>query len=425
MRGRCAKGNSNVLEPTSVLHVVNTLTVGGSERQLEALVTGLDRRRFRPLVAYLKPGSRELHEPLARAGAEPTEFSLRGSLVQPNTLWQIARIARLCRRRNVRILHAHDLYANLIALAAARLCGARCIVSRRDLADFRPARERRLLRFACRLADRVLCNAQPIAALAIAEGAHPDRVCLVPNGIDLAGFDARAALAPSPHLPESPAHFRRVAMVGNMERPHKGHADLLDAAALLKARGQRAQWLIPSDGPLRELLQARARTLGLADDVCFLGRRTDVPSLLARADLVVHPSWSEGFPNVVLEAMAAARPVVATRVGAAPELVRDGVTGLLVEPRDPASLAAAIELLLAPAPARLMGRRGRQVVEERYTLDKMVASVETLYAGLTGAGSGQKVQVGQRHQGAAGAAADAEHRAVEQGDRVPLGVGIG
>jgi glycosyltransferase involved in cell wall biosynthesis len=169
-------------------------------------------------------------------------------------------------------------------------------------------------------------------------------------------------------------------MVASMHLPDKGHGDLLEAAALLKQRGILPQWLIVSDGALRPRHEEKARALSL--DVLFLGRRSDVPRLLRHVDLLVHPSWAEGFPNVVLEAMCAKKPVVATRVGGCPELV-SADNGRLVEPRQPAQLADAIaELLGNPALAQELGRRGRALVEERYSLERMSHTIQSLYESL-------------------------------------------
>jgi len=208
---------------------------------------------------------------------------------------------------------------------------------------------------------------------------------VVPNGIDVARFDLSAFRTPDPPLPPGDVAIPRVAMVGSMHRPDKGHGDLLEAAAILKARGVRAQLVLVSDGSLRPRLEARARELGIAGDVFFLGRRDDVASVLVRCDVVAHPSWSEGFPNAVLEAMAAARPVVATRVGGVPEVMRDGEHGLLVEPRRPAELASALQKLLAnPLAAHVMGLRGRQFVERELSLDRMCTRMASLYDQLLG-----------------------------------------
>jgi L-malate glycosyltransferase len=366
-----------------VLHVVDCLNIGGTERQLFELLRRLDRSRFRPLVACFKAGG-ELLPWLREMGIEPIVFPLRGSLVQTNTVRQITKMAILCRRENVRVVHAHDFYSNVIGVAAAQLAGIRAIASRRDLAHWLGGTQRKALRLACRVADAVIANASAVAAQTEREfGVAPEKLHVVPNGIDVAHFDVQAFRTPEPLLPAGNVATPRVCMIGSMHLPDKGHADLLEAAAILKARGIVAQYLLVSDGALRPKLEEKARALGLAGDVVFLGRRADVPSVLVRSDVVVHPSWSEGFPNAVLEAMCAARPVVATRVGGIPEVVAEGADGLLIEPQRPAELASALEKLLAnPLAAHVMGLRGRQHVEREFSLQKMCTTVETLYTRL-------------------------------------------
>src|SRR5437899_8902328 len=145
-------------EPVAILQVVDCLNVGGTERQLFELLRRLDRRRFRPHVACFKSGG-ELYPHLVELGLTPLEFPLRGSLAQANTAYQITRMALLCKRTKIRMIHGHDFYSNLIGVAAAGLAGARCIASRRDLAHWLGGTQRRALRLACRMADPVVANA--------------------------------------------------------------------------------------------------------------------------------------------------------------------------------------------------------------------------------------------------------------------------
>lgn len=372
-------------DPIGVLHVVDCLNVGGTERQLFELLRRLDRQRFTPHVACFKTGG-ELHPHLCELGLPPTVFPLRGSLAQPNTAYQIGRMALLCKRADIRVIHAHDFYSNVIAVAAAHVAGIRCIVSRRDLAHWLGGTQRRALRLACRVADAVVANAGAVAEQTERElGVDGAKIHVIPNGIDAAHFDLTAFRTPEPPLPPGDVSRTRICMVGSMHLPDKGHDDLLQAAALLRDRGFAPEWILVSDGSLRPRLEERARALGIGDQVRFLGRRDDVPSILVRCDMVVHPSWAEGFPNAVLEAMCAARPVVATRVGGIPEVMRDGVHGLLVEPRQPIALADAIQRLLEnPLAGHVMGLRGRSHVESEYSLDKMCATTERLYEALAG-----------------------------------------
>jgi glycosyltransferase involved in cell wall biosynthesis len=368
--------------PDGVLHLVDCLNVGGTERQLYALLERLDRDRYTPFVGCFKAGG-DLHPKLLDLGIEPMEFPLRGSLAQTNTAYQVARLALAGKRLGIGVIHAHDFYSNLIGVAAARLCGAASIASRRDLAHWLSPAKKYALSVACQLADAVLANAAAVAEQSMRElGVAARKLRVVPNGIDLAAFDRQAKAPPNPALPICEGELR-ITQVSSMHLPDKGHEDLLTAAASLTARGLRAQYLLVGDGGLRPHLEARARALGVADRVHFLGRRSDVPSILARSHIVVHPSWAEGFPNAVLEAMCAGKPLVTTRVGGVPEVVRDGAEGLLVPPRQPPELATAVATLLGNKDARRdIGCRGRARVEATYSLERMCATVENIYAEL-------------------------------------------
>src|SRR5258708_5864686 len=171
-------------EPIGVLHVVDCLNVGGTERQLFELVRRLDRARFRPLIACFKSGG-ELHPRLLDLGIEPIEFPLRGTLAQANTAYQISRMALLCKRTNTRVVHAHDFYSNLVGVAAAGLAGARSIASRRDLAHWLGGTQRKALRFTLRMADAIVANAAAVADQTERDFAvAAPQMHIVPNGID-------------------------------------------------------------------------------------------------------------------------------------------------------------------------------------------------------------------------------------------------
>lgn len=366
----------------SVLHLLDCLNPGGTEAQLIGQLRHTDRRRWRPLVGAFHEGGLLLDEVLA-LDVPVTAFPLRSSLAHPNTVLQLLRIARLCRRERVRMIIAHDYYANLIGLGAARLVGAKLVASRRDLAHWLGPAQRRALGIACRAADRVVANARAIAdfddpALRL----NPERLRIVPNGLDLALFDAAAARAPDPPIAalDDPARrARTVTVASNMTLPVKGQGDLIDAAASLAARGQGVELLLLGDGAERPRLIERARILGLGNSVSFLGRRRDVPAILARTALACQPSWIEGFPNSVMEAMAARRPVVVTAVGGLTELVTDGVDGLHVSPHRPDALARTIERALSsPASAAAMGERARETIRARYSFESAARAYDAV-----------------------------------------------
>ena len=163
----------------------------------------------------------------------------------------------------------------------------------------------------------------------------------------------------------------------------KGINDLVRGVAECKTMRVGFDLSLVGDGPCRGELEGLVRSLDLSDEISFLGWREDVPALLMHADMYVLASYTEGMPLSILEAMAAGLPVVATAVGGVPELVQDGVTGLLVPPRDPQALAGAMSRLVKdPALRRRMGEAGRRRVEEHFSFDRMVQQYEDLYREL-------------------------------------------
>jgi glycosyltransferase involved in cell wall biosynthesis len=216
------------------------------------------------------------------------------------------------------------------------------------------------------------------------EGIDPEDVTFIPNGIPAppppSGADVRAELG-------IPADAPVIGTVSVM-RPQKALDVLLRASRTLVDEFPALRVLIVGEGDMRESLGALSAELGLDDNVMFLGVRTDVPDVLAALDIAVSTSDFEGSPLSVMEYMEAARPVVATRVGGVPDLIDDGVHGLLVPPQDPAAFAAAVaQLLRDPGRAGDMGRRGQERRRAEFDIDVMVRRLEELYVSLRGSSS--------------------------------------
>jgi len=210
------------------------------------------------------------------------------------------------------------------------------------------------------------------------EGIKPSSIRFIPNGIPTPqrkGHDLRAELGLADGVPV-------VATVGQL-RPEKALEVLVEATARLAPEFPDLRVLIVGHGPVEGDLKRLAVEAGLDETVLFLGRRNDVPDVLAGIDLAVCCSDHEGSPLSVMEYMAAGRPVVATSVGGVPDLIEDGVHGLLVPARSPDELAAAIASLLSDRErAREMGERARARQQEEFTLDAFVRRVEDLYEEL-------------------------------------------
>jgi glycosyltransferase involved in cell wall biosynthesis len=246
--------------------------------------------------------------------------------------------------------------------------------------------------------DRLIAVSRAIVAKLVREGrtGHVP-VELIHNGVDLARYDLTEACCT---LPEEYGFAEGTPLVGVVARlePEKGHATLLEAWPKVLARVPDARLLVVGEGSLADQLHEQAEQLGIMGEACegdrcvgtrharpdakvvFTGRRDDVPSVTAALDVAVLPSYREALGLAILEAMALARPVVATEVGGIPEMVEHGVTGLLVPPRDPGALADAIARLLTDHPfADVLGRNGHRLVRERFGVERMVAAIEGVY----------------------------------------------
>jgi len=256
------------------------------------------------------------------------------------------------------------------------------VTSRRDTGFSRSARLRLVEEWLINpLADRVTANSRAVADAARGErGLGGERLVTIPNGIDV------AAWAPPGGAREQvrrewgiPASAPLIGTIGHLS-PVKCHSDLLEAMVAVVARFPDARCAIVGEGPLRASLEERARGLGVSDRVILAGLRADVPRVLAALDVLAQPSRTEGLSNALLEAMAAAVPIVATRAGGNSDLIDDGSTGRLVAAGAPAQLAdALVDLLGNPAAARRMAAAARERVAEGFTLERMVRRHEELY----------------------------------------------
>jgi glycosyltransferase involved in cell wall biosynthesis len=363
----------------AVLHLVNRFWIGGAERQF---VERLRRHPpgFRAVVGCLE-ASGPMLEPVRALGYEPEVFPLNGSMLQPNTAVQVARMAALIRAEGIRVVHCTDFNTNLLGLAAARISGAKAIVSRVDLGHLRAGFgkwHREVEKLNARLADVVVANADAVREVCIREeGVKPENCVVVRNGLDLPHFDAAAAQPLQSPLPGEGRPL--VAVIGNLW-PVKGHRTLVEGVAQLPPELADVRFVCAGEGPEREHLTRRIAELNLADRVLLVGHRLDVPAILARAQAACLCSSAEGLSNALMEAMAARLPIVASAVGGTPELVRDGENGYLVPPGDPQALAAKLATLLSrPDAAREMGLRGRRRVESELSMERMADGHGALY----------------------------------------------
>ncbi len=375
-------------EKVRVLHFITSFHAGGTERHLANLLRAHDRGRFEILVGSLDntgPFSAELGDL-----AEPVvEFPV-SRLYGPRTWAQQLRAAAYIRANRIQVLQSYGFYANCFVIPAARLAAVPAIIaSIRDIRTTWTPNQRRVERWVCKLAHSIMTNAEAGKLALIDDRHHPAKITVITNGIDVERFGQPEQESTVRGDFAIPADAVLVGVVARIDEC-KGLEYFIEAAALVSRALPQVRFVIvgetarfPKNQAYRAALEEQSRRLGFGDRLVFTGNRTDIPGVLAELDLFVLPSLSEGLPNVVLEAMAARVPVVATTVGGIPEVIVNEVSGLLVAPRDARLLAAAMERLLRnPDLAHSLASRGRATVETRFSLEFMVRSTEEHYFSL-------------------------------------------
>lgn len=363
--------------PIRVMHVVSCLGRGGMEAGVMKLVTGCDPRRVTSDVCSLEP-----------AQAFQDQFGSSSRLYElcrtsAFDIGMVRALARVLRERQVDMVHTHAWGTLVEGWLAARLAGVPHVIhGEHGTMELRPLNVR-LQRFLWKRIDRLLSVSNELAGRMTGRVGIPrEQIEGIPNGVDIDRFGQLSQSAARSALSLSPDAFVVVA-IGRLV-PVKNYPLLIDAARALSAAHASTQILVAGDGPLREEVERRIAGAGLQNVVRLLGVRSDTPELLAAADAFALTSWSEGMSNTILEAMAARRPVVATRVGGNPELVEDGATGMLVSPEDPRELTAALlRLARDPESAERMGSSGRTRAERNFSVSGMIDRYTALYETVT------------------------------------------
>jgi glycosyltransferase involved in cell wall biosynthesis len=354
--------------PIPIAIFMRTFEPGGTERQMIELVRRLDAARWQVHVACFRAQGGWFDRVIERA-ASVTEFPVR-SLLRPQMLQQARAFARWCRDRRIAVVQATEMPSNLFALPAAAWAGVPVrLGARREVNPNKTGAKIAAQRTAYACATTIVANSRAAAARLRRERVPARKIAVVPNGLDASAFRIRTPR-------DAP---RIVTVVANL-RPEKRHDVLIDAAPIVLREFPNAQFHIIGDGPERARLEARALDRGVSNAFVFFGHETDVPRRLDDADIFVLPSRSEGFPNAVLEAMAAGLPVVATDIDALREIVDHERTGLLVPCGDAPGLAGAVcRMMRQPALAARLGHLAAAEVQARYSFDRMVAEFESLY----------------------------------------------
>lgn len=377
--------------------------IGGAEQSLLELLPNLDRRRYDPLLLH-STSAKWVNQPeladIPRLAAVPSSAILGtrrdelkpGILASWDHLLASQRLAFSLRRtileQHVDLVHTNALKSHLLGGSAARLARRPVVWHMRDILT-EPAARKWLLRAARQCSPYVVAISEAVAAQF-----RPLRhvhLRVIHNGIPL---DKYSPGPPDPQLQQElgiTPDDEIVLVVGRLT-PWKGHLTLLEAMKIVRERHPRARLLVAGavtfwEAAYEEQLHRKAQAEGVDDIVKWLGFRYDVADVLRLCDVFVLPSTNEPFGRAIVEAMATAKPVIGTRSGGVPEVIKDGETGLLVRPEDTAQLALAINRLLdSKAQAQDMGEAGRRRANRYFDIKRVAREVQEVYVEILGRG---------------------------------------
>jgi len=365
----------------NVCYLINALHVGGAERVVARTVARLDKNKYEAIVCCLWMRGAVADE-IEKAGVRVINLDAKNKL----DFRILFRLYRFLKEHKPDILHSFLFHANMVGRLMGRLAGVPIIISSERVMEIEGQHRLLLNKVTAQLAHKIVTVSDNVRKFAIHQiGIAPEKLVTIHNGVDLKEYSVnpkqRWGEERREQLGINPSH-RVIGTVGHMEK-EKGWDYLLRAIPKVLAQHKEVTFLFVGEGSQKAELKQLARDLGISSRVMFAGYRDDVPQLLPILDVFVLPSIYEGMPNAIIEAMAMERPVVATRVGAVPEVVIDGETGILVARRDADALAEAICLLLEDKQlAKRMGMAGRERVEGLFTVEAMMARTEALYQEL-------------------------------------------
>lgn len=356
-----------------VLQFIGSFHQGGSERQAIALASMLKREgSYDVSIATLNRDGVLLHDAEAIADGEIAEFPLT-SFYDTNFIRQARRCAKYLRDNRIDIIHTHDFYTNVFGMTAATLARVPVrIASKRETGGMRSRPQECVEKIAMKRAHAIVANSA--STRDYLDDSLRKNVHVIYNGVDRTRFIANG---------NTTNGHKSVAMVANLRHDVKNIPMFLRAAKRVVADIPDAKFIIAGEGELDVQLKNLANDIGVSGNVQFIGRCTDVPTLLSTSRACVLTSRAEGFSNSILEYMAAGKPVVATNVGGAHEAIVDGETGYLVASDDDEAMAKwLIKILGDEKRAEEMGEKGRRRISENFSSEAQLTSTLQLYSEL-------------------------------------------
>lgn len=364
----------------NVLEVIATLGIGGTEKQLVQLVKNLDRKKYNITVCCLTRGGPLLQE-IEQIGIEVVVLNKRYKF----DFFVIFRLASLMRKKKTDLIHTYMFTSNTFGRLAAILAWVPIVISsERNVDSWKKWYHRVIDRVLSRFTDKIIANAHAVRKFYIEKvGINPKKILTVYNGIDLREFEQIATTQEiKRHLNIDSSRYI-VGSIGRLVKA-KGYEYYIQAACQVLEKIPQTTFLIIGKGEEGENLKRLAERMSISDKVVFIGEEKRVRNVLEIIDVFVSSSLREGHSNVILEAMAMGKPVVATRVGGNPETIVGGQTGILVPPKDFRALARGIiKVLQNEEISKKLGEAAKERIREQFTIEKTIARIEGLYDNFT------------------------------------------
>jgi len=358
-------------ESINILHIDSESTWRGGENQLLLLHQGLIQLGHSSMI-ITQPNS-ELAIKLRMMNENFVEIPMRSEFDFPAA----GKISRIIKNKRIHIIHTHTAHSHSIGVLAKMLRRSVKLIAHRRV-DF-PLKKNIFSRMKYSKTDRIIAISEGVKNALLKSGIEEKRIAIVYSGIDLSRFDRKFDLDA---LRKEYRIIEGKFIVGNIAHlaEHKGHKYLIESAKIVTEQAQDTLFVIVGEGKLKLELKLLARKLGVNDKIIFTGFREDIPELLYIFDIFVLSSYLEGLCTSLMDAMVMRKAIVATNVGGIPEVVKDGVNGILVPPKNPEKLAEAILTLRHNDELRKnMGNAGRNIVEEKFSSARMVLNVEKVY----------------------------------------------
>lgn len=356
--------------------------IAGSEKNITQLLTQIDKKKFQFYVACFVDG--DLAEEM-RGKGYPI-YKLYGAGVHTlRGLKNLSFLRNVVREKNISLIVTYHEASDFYGLIVSKLCNIPIISNRRDMGFKADFHHRIIYRAFGKCFNAVITVSHAVEREVVTRGWFPSKkIFTIYNGVKLEDYENGAKERDTKRKMGISVDRPVVGMIANLRRI-KGIYPFIEAASIIHHQGSEIEFLIAGDdlgelGCTRKDLESFVKNLCMEQSIHFLGKRTDIPDLISTFDVAVVPSLSEGFSNVVLEYMAAAKPLVATLVGGNGEVVKHGETGLLVPPGDPSALAEAIVTILKDKELALnLGTEGRRQVHEKFTRENMTSNYERVF----------------------------------------------